>query len=65
MKKLNPTRFLRISHWIKGKRQKIFSTHNPSEIDQNHTLTLKFPDLGSNDIIVPGTVNLSFNIVSS
>ena len=33
-----------------------------SEIAQNQTLTLKFPDLGNNDVIVPGTANLSFNI---
>ena len=36
-------------------------THNPSEIDKNQLLSLKFPNLGSNDVIVPGTVNLSFN----
>ena len=29
---------------------------------QNQTLTLKFPDLGRNDVIVLGTSNLSFNI---
>ena len=23
---------------------------------------MKFPDLGNNDVIVPGTLNLSFNI---
>ena len=39
------------------------SLTNPSEIDQTQLLTLKFPDLGSNDIIVPGTANHSFNIV--
>ena len=60
--KLNPTRSLRIAHGIKGTRQKVIVTHNSSEIDQNQLLTLRFPDLGCNDVIVPGTANLSFNI---
>ena len=38
------------------------SPHNPSEIDQNQLLDVKFPNLGSNDVIVPVTANLSFNI---
>ena len=37
-------------------------THNPSQIDQDHILAVRFPKLGSADIIVPGMVNLSFNI---
>ena len=36
--------------------------HNPSKIDQNQLLLFRFPNLGSDDIIVPGTTNLSFNI---
>ena len=60
--KLNPTRSLRTLHGIKGRRQKVITTHKPSEIAQNHTLAIRFPDLGSNDVIVPGTANLSFNI---
>ena len=36
--------------------------HNPSEIDQNQLLLVRFPNLGSDDIIVPEMVNLSFNI---
>ena len=35
---------------------------NPSEIDQNQELVVRFPNLGSDDVIVPGTANLSFNI---
>ena len=34
--------------------------HNPSETDQNQLVMVNFP--GSYDIIVPGMVNLSFNI---
>ena len=32
-----------------------------SEIDQNQLLLVRFPNLGSDDVIVPGTANLSFN----
>ena len=46
---------------IKGTRQKVIVTHNPSEIDQAQLLEVKFPNLGSDDIIVPGMANLSFN----
>ena len=37
-------------------------THNPSKIDQNQLLLVRFPNLGSDDVIIPGMVNLSFNI---
>ena len=47
---------------IKGTRQKVIITHNPSEIGQDHDLLIRFPNLGGNDVIIPGTVNLSFNI---
>ena len=60
---LNPERSLRTSRGIKGSRQKVIVTHNPSEIDQNQLLLVRFPNLGSDDVIVPGTANLSFDIV--
>ena len=60
--KLNPERSLRTAKGIKGTRQKVIVTHNPSEIGHNQLLMVKFPDLGSDDVIVPGTANLSFNI---
>ena len=60
--KLDPECSLRTSRGIKGTRQKVIVTHNPSKIDQNQLLHIKFPNLGSDDVIVPGTVNLSFNI---
>ena len=47
---------------IKGTSHKVIVTHNPSEIDQNQLLLVRFPNLGSDDIIIPGMVNLSFNI---
>ena len=60
--KLNPEHSLRTPHGIKGTRQKVVVIHNPSKIDQNQLLLVRFPNLGSDDIIVPGTANLSFNI---
>ena len=61
-KKLNNERSLRTPRGIKGLRQKVIVTHNPSEIDQNQLLLVRFPNLGSEDVIIPGTVNLSFDI---
>ena len=61
-KRLNPERSLRTPKGIKGTRQKAIVTHNPSEIDQVQELLVRFPNLGSDDVIMPGTANLSFNI---
>ena len=61
-KQLNPERSLRTPKGIKGTRQKVIVTHNPSEIDQAQELLVRFPNLGSDDVIIPGTANLSFNI---
>ena len=61
-KRLNPERSLRMPKEIKGTRQKVIVTHNPSEIDQNQELLVRFPNLGSDDVIVRGMANLSFNI---
>ena len=47
---------------IKGTRQKVIVTHNPSEIDQYQDLLVRFPNLGSDDVIIPGMANLCFNI---
>ena len=60
--KLNPERSLRMAHGIRRTRQKVIVIHNSSEIDQNQLLLVRFPNLGSDDVIVPGTSNLSFNI---
>ena len=61
-KRLNPECSLRTPKGIKGTRQKVIVTHNPSEIDQAQELLVRFPNLGSDDVIIPGTTNLSFNI---
>ena len=47
---------------IKGTRQKVIVTHNPSEINQAQELLVRFPNLGSYDIIIPRMVKLSFNV---
>ena len=59
---MNPEHSLRTPKGIKGTRQKVIVTHNPSEIDQNQELLVRFPNLGSDDVIILGTANLSFNI---
>ena len=61
-KRLNPKHSLRTPKGIKGARQKVIVTHNPSEIDQAQVLLVRFPNLGSNNVIIQGMVNLSFNI---
>ena len=60
--KLNPEHSLRTAKGLKGTRQKVAVTHNPNEIDQNQVLLVRFPNLGSDDVIIPGTVNLSFDM---
>ena len=61
-KRLNPESSLRTPKGIKGTRQKVIVTHNPSEIDKAQELLVRLPNLGSNDVIIPGMANLSFNI---
>ena len=61
-KRLNPEHSLRTLKGIKRTRQKVIVTHNPSEIDQAQELLVRFPNLGSDDVIIPGMANLSFNI---
>ena len=60
--KLNPYRKLKKSRGIKGVRRTISNTHVPSTIDQGGILTVRFPDLGKDDVIVPGSSKLSFKI---
>ena len=59
---MSPEHSLSPAHRIKGTRQKIIVTHNPREIDQNQLLLVRFPNLGSDNVIVPGMANLFFNI---
>ena len=59
---LDPYRSLKEPLGVKGNRQSIVINNNPSTIDQDQTLTVRFPNLGEHDVIVPGTVRLAFNI---
>ena len=45
-KQLNPEHSLRTPKRIKGTRQKVVITHNPSEIDQAQELLVRFQNLG-------------------
>ena len=60
--KLNPYRRLREPLGVKGIRQSVVVTNNPSTIDQNQQLLVRFPNLGANDVIIPGTARLAFTI---
>ena len=61
-RKLNPYRKLRDPLGIKGARHSVVITNNPSSIDQNQQLLVRFPNLGPHDVIVPGTARLAFTI---
>ena len=61
-RKLNPFRRLRDPLGVKGVRQSVVVTNNPSTIDANQQLLVRFPNLGKNDVIVPGMARLAFNI---
>ena len=60
--KLNPDREHRTAYGIKGIRSFERVSNNPSTISENEQLLLRFPNLGQNDVIVPGTARLAFNI---
>ena len=60
--KLNPYRNLRKPRGIKGTRRSIRITHNPDKAEQGTTVPVRFPDIGLNDVIVPGSSRLSFKI---
>ena len=60
--KLNPYRKLREPRGVKGIRQSVVITNNPSTIDQNQQLLVRFPNLSNNDVIVPRSARLAFEI---
>ena len=60
--KLNPQRSFRKGFALKRIRQPIIKTNNPSTIGPDELLTVRFPDLKENQVIVPGTTKLTFNI---
>ena len=60
--RLNPQRSYRKCFALKGLHQHIIKTNNPSTIGPNELLTMRFPDLKENEVIIPSTTKLTFNI---
>ena len=60
--KLSPQRSYRKGFALKGLRQHIIKTNNPSIISPDELLTVRFPDLKENQVIIPSTTKLTFNI---
>ena len=60
--KLNPQRSYRKGFALKGLHQHIIKTNNPSTIGPDELLTVCFPDLKENQVIIPSTTKLYFNI---
>ena len=60
--KINRQRSYRKGFSVKGIRQHIIKTNNPSTIGPDELLTVHFPDLKENQVIIPGTTKLTFNI---
>ena len=59
---LDPYRRLKEPFGVKGIRQTVVIANNPSTIDQKENLTVNFPNLGTDDVIVPGSARLAFRI---
>ena len=60
--KLNPQRFYRKGFALKGLCQHIIKRNNPCTIGPDELLTVRFPDLKENQVIIPSTTKLTFNI---
>ena len=60
--KLNPQRSYRKGFAPKGLRQHIIKTNNPSTIGPDELLTVRFSNLKENQLIIPSTTKLTFNI---
>ena len=60
--RLNPQRSYRKGFALKGLHQHIIKTNNPSTMGPDELLTVRFPDLKENQVMIPGTTKLTFNI---
>ena len=60
--KVNLQRSYRKGFALKGLHQHILKTNNPSTIGPDELLTVRFPDLKKNQVIIPSTTKLTFNI---
>ena len=61
-RKLNPYRSLCEPLGVKGVRQSVVITNNPSSIDQIRQLLVRIPTLGKDDVIVSKTARLAFRV---
>ena len=60
--KLNPQRSYEKGFALKGLHQHIMKTNNPSTIGPDELLTVRFPNLKENQVIIPSTTKLTLNI---
>ena len=60
--KLNPQRLYRKGFALKGIQQHIIKTNNPNTMGPDELLTVHFPDLKENQVMIPGTTKLTLNI---
>ena len=60
--KLNPQRPYRKVFALNGLHQHIIKTNNLFTIGPGELLTIRFPDLKENQVIIPSTTKLTFNI---
>ena len=60
--KLNLQRSYMKGFALKGLRQRIIKTNNPSTIGPDELLTVHFPDLKENQVIIPSATKLTFDI---
>ena len=60
--RLNPQRSFRKGFALKGLHQHIIKMNNPSTIGPDKSLTVYFPDLKENQVIIPSITKLTFNI---
>ena len=60
--RLNPQRSYRKGFALKGLCQHIIKTNNHSTIHPDELLTVRFPDLKEDQVIIPGTAKLTFII---
>ena len=60
MSDINPYRSNRIVNSERAHRQHVVLTGNPSSVKPGDTLTIRFPDLGENEVIALGSFFVSF-----
>ena len=60
--KLNPQRSYRKGFVLKDLHRHIIKTNNPSTIRPGELLTVRFPNLKENQVIIPSTTKLTFKI---